>query len=163
MLRGLLRGTRSEAGIRKCLSPTPRQDTLSKKTNFVSFCTGFIHSSLPASYPVTLVVFVHCHVLVRHWSLYESIYYSPYVAAKLSVWKSTGENKLQVCQYIYLQFQVLNCLNKNEIILNQELLAKMGIPLQQCKQSYSFISPVLRQVDNKFFILRYVIVILIAL
>jgi hypothetical protein len=34
--------------------------------------------------------------LVRHWPLYDAIYYSPFIASKLSVWKSTGESKLQV-------------------------------------------------------------------
>ena len=43
--------------------------------------------------PLTIVC---CVALSRHWSLYESIYYSPYIASKLSVWKSAGENRLQV-------------------------------------------------------------------
>ncbi|CAM9922638.1 unnamed protein product, partial [Ectocarpus fasciculatus] len=58
--------------------------------------------------------------LYRHWSLYESMHYSDYVCMKLSSQKSKGAAKLQ------------------------ELLARMGIPLHQCKQNYSFMSPELR-------------------
>jgi len=56
----------------------------------------------------------------RHWSLFESMYYSNYVASKLTVWKTLGRVKLQ------------------------EMLARMGIPLQQSKQSYTFMTPSLR-------------------
>ena len=59
--------------------------------------------------------------LYRHWSLYESMYFSPYVASKLSTWKSQGGAKLQ------------------------EMLAKIGLPLQECKQSYQFMNPQYRQ------------------
>jgi cell division control protein 45 len=58
--------------------------------------------------------------LYRHWSLYESMMYSDYICTKLSSHKSKGVSRLQ------------------------ELLARMGIPLQQCKQNYSFMSPELR-------------------
>ena len=34
--------------------------------------------------------------LYRHWSLYDAMYHSPYVAAKLNVWTHQGTNKLQV-------------------------------------------------------------------
>lgn len=59
-------------------------------------------------------------MLCRHWSLYESMYYSPFVASRLSVWKSNGRQQLH------------------------ELLAKMGLSLEQCKQKWSFMSPQLR-------------------
>ncbi len=58
--------------------------------------------------------------LYRHWSLFDAMCYSPYVAAKLSTWQSHGTTRLQ------------------------ELLAKMGVPLEQCKQSYSFMSPAMK-------------------
>ena len=58
--------------------------------------------------------------MYRHWSLYDSMYFSPYVASKLACWKSQGNAKLQ------------------------ELLARIGLPLQQCKESYNFMRPDLR-------------------
>ncbi len=58
--------------------------------------------------------------LYRHWSLYESMCYSNYMCGKMSVWNSKGSARLQ------------------------ELLARLGIPLHQCKQNYKFMSPVLR-------------------
>ena len=59
-------------------------------------------------------------MLYRHWSLFDAMYYSPYIASKLSMWQSNGVGKLQ------------------------ELLAKVGMPLQQCRQSYNFMNPALR-------------------
>ena len=53
-------------------------------------------------------------MLYRHWSLYESLYYSNYIAAKLGIWKEPGKRKLN------------------------EILAQIGIPLQECKQQYRF-------------------------
>lgn len=51
-------------------------------------------------------------MLLRHWSLYDSMFYSPYLAARLHVWNESGVKRLH------------------------KLLAKMGISLQQCKQGY---------------------------
>ena len=34
--------------------------------------------------------------LYRHWSLYDAMFHSPYVAAKLNVWNQQGTAKLQV-------------------------------------------------------------------
>jgi cell division control protein 45 len=59
--------------------------------------------------------------LYRHWSIFEAMCFSPYVAAKLAVWQSHGTGRLQ------------------------ELLAKMGVPLEQCKQSYNFMAPVMKE------------------
>ena len=53
-------------------------------------------------------------MLYRHWSLYESLYYSNYIAAKLGIWKEPGKRKLN------------------------EILAQIGVPLQECKQQYRF-------------------------
>ncbi len=58
--------------------------------------------------------------LFRHWALFDAMCFSPYVAAKLAVWQSHGTGRLQ------------------------ELLAKMGVPLEQCKQSYNFMAPVMK-------------------
>ncbi|RMD44412.1 hypothetical protein DV735_g762, partial [Chaetothyriales sp. CBS 134920] len=52
-------------------------------------------------------------VLLRHWSLYDSMLYSPYVAARLHVWNESGHKRLH------------------------KLLAKMGVSLTQCKQTYA--------------------------
>ena len=59
--------------------------------------------------------------LYRHWSLYDAMYYSPYVASKLAVWKTQGSFRLK------------------------EMLAKLGMPLQECYQQYAFMSPELRK------------------
>eukprot|EP01034_Spumella_vulgaris_P021655 gene21655-27696_t len=58
--------------------------------------------------------------LHRHWSLLEAMQHSPYIAAKLSVWNAKGVSKLN------------------------ELLARMGLPLAQCKQHFQFMTPSLR-------------------
>lgn len=58
--------------------------------------------------------------LHRHWPLYDAMFHSPYIASKLSVWHPQGTARLQ------------------------EMLAKMGIPLQQCKQSFQFMEPSLK-------------------
>jgi hypothetical protein len=58
--------------------------------------------------------------LYRHWSLFDAMYHSPYIAAKMFVWQAKGTEKLQ------------------------ELLAKIGMPLVQSKQAYNFISPELQ-------------------
>lgn len=57
----------------------------------------------------------------RHWSLFDSMYHSPYIASKMPVWQAHGTAKLQ------------------------ELLAKMGMPLDACRrQSYNTIRADLR-------------------
>ena len=58
--------------------------------------------------------------LYRHWPLFDAMCFSPYVAAKLHVWQSVGTGRLR------------------------ELLAKLGVPLQQCKQTFTFMSPAVR-------------------
>jgi cell division control protein 45 len=64
--------------------------------------------------------------LYRHWSLYEAMYYSPYVAAKLCVWKQQGSNKLQ------------------------EMLARIGLPLQESKQLYNYMKPEFKSSFRQF-------------
>ncbi|KAI5301709.1 hypothetical protein KEM56_001436 [Ascosphaera pollenicola] len=52
-------------------------------------------------------------LLIRHWSLYDSMLHSPYLAARLHVWSDTGRRRLH------------------------KLLAKMGVSLTQCHQNYT--------------------------
>lgn len=52
-------------------------------------------------------------LLIRHWSLYDSMLHSPYLASKLHIWNESGRKRLH------------------------KLLAKMGVSLIQCKQSYT--------------------------
>ncbi|KAL8712586.1 MAG: hypothetical protein Q9220_003117 [cf. Caloplaca sp. 1 TL-2023] len=52
-------------------------------------------------------------LLIRHWSLYESMLHSPYLAARLHLWSDIGRKRLH------------------------KLLAKMGVSLTQCKQNYA--------------------------
>lgn len=52
-------------------------------------------------------------LLIRHWSLYDSMLHSPYLASRLHLWSETGRKRLH------------------------KLLAKMGVSLTQCKQNYT--------------------------
>lgn len=52
-------------------------------------------------------------LLIRHWSLYDSMLHSPYLGSRLHIWNDIGRKRLH------------------------KLLAKMGISLTQCKQSYT--------------------------
>ena len=52
-------------------------------------------------------------LLLRHWSLYESMLHSPYLSSRLKIWNEAGVKRLH------------------------KLLAKMGISLSQCRQSWT--------------------------
>jgi len=52
-------------------------------------------------------------LLIRHWSLYDSMLHSPYLASRLHIWSELGKKRLH------------------------KLLAKMGVSLSQCKQNYT--------------------------
>jgi len=52
-------------------------------------------------------------LLIRHWSLYDSMLHSPYLASRLHLWSEMGRKRLH------------------------KLLAKMGVSLTQCKQNYT--------------------------
>ena len=52
-------------------------------------------------------------LLLRHWSLYDSMLHSPYLASRLHVWNEAGVKRLH------------------------KLLAKMGVSLSQSKQGYT--------------------------
>jgi cell division control protein 45 len=60
-------------------------------------------------------------MLLRHTTLWESILHSNFVASKLQVWKQTGRQRLM------------------------ELLAKMGFPLDQCRQPWAFVGTGMRR------------------
>ena len=55
-------------------------------------------------------------MLHRHWSLYNALYFSDYVASRLGIWKSNGKSTLKT------------------------FLARMGISLKECNQKFSFMS-----------------------
>lgn len=59
--------------------------------------------------------------LLRHSSLFDSMIHSEYVSTKLQVWTKKGMHKLQ------------------------ELLAKMGYPLDECRQPFAYMKPNLRR------------------
>ncbi|TAQ91422.1 hypothetical protein B7494_g135 [Chlorociboria aeruginascens] len=52
-------------------------------------------------------------LLIRHWSLYDSMLHSPHLSARLHIWSENGRK------------------------LFHELLAMMGVSLVQCKQNYT--------------------------
>lgn len=56
-------------------------------------------------------------MLLRHWNLFESMLYSPYVAGSLRTWTDKGRGTLK------------------------QLLAEMGIPLEQCQDKFSHMPP----------------------
>ena len=40
--------------------------------------------------------------LYRHWSLYDSMYHSPYIAAKMNVWNNQGTAQLLVSLFLFV-------------------------------------------------------------
>ncbi|KAF7535654.1 hypothetical protein G7054_g5156 [Neopestalotiopsis clavispora] len=60
-------------------------------------------------------------LLIRHWSLYDSMLHSPYLFSKLRIWHESGLKRLH------------------------KLLAKMGVSLVQCKQSYTHMDMMLKK------------------
>ena len=52
--------------------------------------------------------------LMRHWTVYEALHHSPYIASRLGLYQQAGRDKLDV------------------------FLARMGIPLDECKQEYAY-------------------------
>lgn len=59
-------------------------------------------------------------MLYRYWNLYESMFFSDYIATSLQLWTSPGKSKLD------------------------RLIAKIGIPLKDCHQKFSFMSQKLK-------------------
>mmetsp|Transcript_76187 Transcript_76187/g.126945 ORF Transcript_76187/g.126945 Transcript_76187/m.126945 type:complete len:636 (-) Transcript_76187:230-2137(-) len=52
--------------------------------------------------------------LLRHWSLYDALQHSTYIASRMGLYHTTGRDKLDVW------------------------LARMGIPLDECRQEYAY-------------------------
>ncbi|KAG0212915.1 hypothetical protein BGX28_005377 [Mortierella sp. GBA30] len=61
-------------------------------------------------------------MMVRHWSLYESMYHSNYVASRLGIWREPGRKRLMA------------------------LLAKMGFSLEECQQVFAHMSIDLKKI-----------------
>ncbi|KAF9143076.1 hypothetical protein BG015_000546 [Linnemannia schmuckeri] len=61
-------------------------------------------------------------MMVRHWSLYESMYNSNYVASRLGIWREPGRQRLLA------------------------LLAKMGFSLEECNQVFAHMSIDLKKI-----------------
>ena len=55
--------------------------------------------------------------MLRHWSLYDAMTHSPYVATRLQTWREQGRVSLH------------------------SLLAHLGLPLEACKQQFTHMSP----------------------
>ncbi|RWA10754.1 hypothetical protein EKO27_g4329 [Xylaria grammica] len=60
-------------------------------------------------------------LLIRHWSLYDSMLHSPYLFSRLRIWSESGLKRLH------------------------KLLAKMGVSLVQCKQSYTHMDMIVKK------------------
>jgi cell division control protein 45 len=60
-------------------------------------------------------------LLIRHWSLYDSMLHSPYLFSRLRTWSEVGLKRLH------------------------KLLAKMGVSLVQCRQSYAHMDMMLKR------------------
>jgi cell division control protein 45 len=60
-------------------------------------------------------------LLIRHWSLYDSMLHSPYLFSRLRTWSEPGLKRLH------------------------KLLAKMGVSLVQCKQNYTHMDMMLKR------------------
>ncbi|KAM0512018.1 hypothetical protein ACHAPE_009262 [Trichoderma viride] len=60
-------------------------------------------------------------LLIRHWSLYDSMLHSPYLFSRLKTWSESGIKRLH------------------------KLLAKMGVSLAQCKQNYTHMDMMLKR------------------
>jgi cell division control protein 45 len=66
-------------------------------------------------------------MLLRHWTLYDSLCNSNYLVARLELWKEQGQKELK------------------------KILATLGVSLDQAKQKYQFMDPNLRnEFRNKF-------------
>ena len=69
-------------------------------------------------------------LLIRHWSLYDSMLHSPYLSIRMGVWNERGRKKLH------------------------KMLAKMGVSLVECKQSYTHMDMEVKR-DLRSKLLRY--------
>eukprot|EP00899_Mesostigma_viride_P018330 jgi/Mesvir1/26499/Mv16160-RA.1 len=60
-------------------------------------------------------------MLLRHWSLFEAMSYSSFVASRLQLWRETGRSQLKT------------------------LLARMGLPLEEARQKYTHMNAELKR------------------
>lgn len=109
------RGERVRAVLRdevRRLNPTDLKD-ISREAN-LGEANGVIptHARSPSDNAIRLSPEPR-FLLIRHWSLYDSMLHSPYLSAKLHIWSDIGRQRLN------------------------RLLAKMGISQKQYKQSYT--------------------------
>jgi cell division control protein 45 len=56
--------------------------------------------------------------LYRHWSIYDSMYHSQYLATRLGVWKEIGKKKLQTI-FVKLGISLLESSNKWHLMLSE--------------------------------------------
>lgn len=83
-------------------------------------------------------------MLLRHWSLYNAMFYSDYVGSQLQIWTAEGKQKLQrllaqvsfAASYIFIVY----LFNLKNLTIRPVYFMQIGIPLQDCKQQYSFMS-----------------------
>lgn len=59
-------------------------------------------------------------MLLRQWTLFDSLNYSNYIVSKFILWKEPGQRDLK------------------------KFLAKIGVPLDQARQKYNFMDPEIR-------------------
>jgi len=64
-------------------------------------------------------------MLYRHWTLYDSMWHSQYIATRLGIWKEQGQKRLDV------------------------LLARMGVPLAQAKEKWNCMDPAIKEQFHK--------------
>lgn len=55
-------------------------------------------------------------MLMRHWTLYDSMFYSNYLAPRLGIWNESGKKELH------------------------RFIALVGIPLDEAQQKYKYMS-----------------------
>jgi len=99
-----------EGGRSSALSPTPRSRRETPKTQVGLSENGRILCENEFRF-----------LLLRHTSLMESMMLSPYLSARMQLWRNQGMQRLK------------------------EMLAKMGYPLEQCVQPYAFMKPKLKR------------------
>lgn len=93
-------------------------DGLSQSQSSQSYSKDLDEDSLVKATRIGLISFTSewRFMLIRHWSLYHSMYHSHYVASRLKIWEEHGRKKLA------------------------HILTELGLPLVECKQSYSFMA-----------------------
>ena len=87
-------------------------------------------------------------MLYRHWNLYDSMWHSRYIATRLGIWKDHGK---KYWQYLYLPHVILLSLPLRVL---DTLLARVGLPLNKCMDSYATMDVKLKQ-DLKKNLLPY--------